>query len=156
VVHGLSLATITGRSLGKTPFVQVSTTWATSPDTNYNRSLQWCIAGSAPSTHCMMDSSGLGATTVWDRKQPVRYRRGISLCTMMQGHYSLQCIDMPPCGPLYANIHPQNRKYITHCNAANGGSSHSHRFRTYHKNSVLVGAISGLGTVVCICKPINK
>ena len=28
MVHGLSLATITGRWLGETPFVQVSTTWA--------------------------------------------------------------------------------------------------------------------------------
>ena len=28
MVHGLSLATITGRSLGETPFAQVSTAWA--------------------------------------------------------------------------------------------------------------------------------
>jgi len=38
VVHGLSLATITGRPLGETPFVQVSTTWAlTCPETVHQR-----------------------------------------------------------------------------------------------------------------------
>jgi len=38
MVHGLSLATITGRWLGETPFVQVSTTWAlTRPETVYQR-----------------------------------------------------------------------------------------------------------------------
>jgi len=39
VVHGLSLAIITGRRLGDTPFVQVSTTWAlTCPETVHERS----------------------------------------------------------------------------------------------------------------------
>ena len=38
VVHGLSLATITERCLGKTPFVQVSMTWAlTCPETIHQR-----------------------------------------------------------------------------------------------------------------------
>ena len=38
VVHGLSLATITGRCLGKTPYVQVSMTWAlTWPETVHQR-----------------------------------------------------------------------------------------------------------------------
>ena len=38
VVHGLLLAAITGRWLGKTPFVQVSTTWAlTCPETVHQR-----------------------------------------------------------------------------------------------------------------------
>jgi len=38
VVYGLSLATITGRRLGETPFVQVSTTWAlTCPETVHQR-----------------------------------------------------------------------------------------------------------------------
>jgi len=38
VVHGLSLATIRGRWLGKTPFVQVSTAWAlTCPKTVHQR-----------------------------------------------------------------------------------------------------------------------
>jgi len=38
VVHGLLLATITGRWLGETPFVQVSTTWAlTCPATVHQR-----------------------------------------------------------------------------------------------------------------------
>ena len=38
VLHGLLLATITGRWLGETPFVQVSTTWAlTCPETVHQR-----------------------------------------------------------------------------------------------------------------------
>ena len=38
VVHGLSLATITGRWLGETPFVQFSTTWAlTCPEMVHQR-----------------------------------------------------------------------------------------------------------------------
>ena len=38
MVHGLSLATIIGRWLGETPFVQVSTTWAlTCPETVHQR-----------------------------------------------------------------------------------------------------------------------
>ena len=38
VVHGLSLATITGRWLGETPFVLISTTWTlTCPEMVYQR-----------------------------------------------------------------------------------------------------------------------
>jgi len=71
VLHGLSLATITRRWSGETPFMQVSTTWAlTCPETVHRRPCRLWQGRSKPG--CLSDSRVGNNSVVYHRsRRPV-------------------------------------------------------------------------------------
>jgi len=160
-IHGLSLATITGRWLRETPFVQVSTTWAlTCLETVRRRP---CMTREIETR---LSDSRVGNNSVVDQRRPVfsPLRNCVGSCHVWPcwASRSKPCVPVEQCAGEYSvfkrhsvpkvfNNRVQDRPFIRSFNSDNYPSlficyarrQHKHRYEIQWKNCRFKNMLKG-------------